>query len=130
MKMKIYVFFLKLALLSACSSESQQPNIIVLFFLDKDHNDGSGMIFHKPTQNLWMLQDKGNPSELYVYSTERTFEKTITINNQKNTDWEDLSQDTQGNIYIGDFGNNKNERKDLRILKLHHETLNNTSIDV
>lgn len=128
--MKIYVLFLKLALLSACSSESQQPNFRELFSLDKDHNEVSGMIFHQPTQKLWMLQDKGNPSELYVYSAEGTFEKTITINNQKNTDWEDLSQDTQGNIYIGDFGNNKNERKDLRILKLHHETLNNTSIDV
>ena len=52
------------------------------------------MVFHHNTQKLWMLQDKGNASELYVYSPEGTFEKTLHINNQKNTDWEDLSDET------------------------------------
>jgi len=87
------------------------------------------MIFHQPTQKLWMLQDKGNPSELYVYSIDGTFENTVTVNNQENTDWEDLSQDTNGNIYIGNFGNNDNKRKDLRILKIDAGSLTSNSVN-
>jgi len=34
-----------------------------------------------------------------------------------NTDWEDLAIDEQNNIYIGDFGNNSNDRRDLSIIK-------------
>jgi hypothetical protein len=36
----------------------------------------------------------------------------------KNIDWEDLAADDAGNICIGDFGNNQNDRKDLAIYKL------------
>jgi len=32
-----------------------------------------------------------------------------------NVDWEDVSLDDAGNLYIGDFGNNNHDRKDLRI---------------
>jgi len=33
-------------------------------------------------------------------------------------DWEDLTKDNQGNIYIGDTGNNNNKRTHLKIYKL------------
>ncbi len=36
----------------------------------------------------------------------------------KNTDWEDLAKDESGNIYIGDFGNDRHNRRDLKILKI------------
>jgi len=35
-----------------------------------------------------------------------------------NTDWESLSRDPQGNYYIGDCGNNENQRRDLVIHKM------------
>ncbi len=41
----------------------------------------------------------------------------VPVENAENTDWEDIISDTQGNIYIGDFGNNDNDRRDLAILK-------------
>jgi hypothetical protein len=28
-----------------------------------------------------------------------------------NIDWEDITKDKDGNLYVGDFGNNDNERK-------------------
>jgi hypothetical protein len=34
-----------------------------------------------------------------------------------NIDWED-TKDKNGNLYVGDFGNNDNERKDLCIYKI------------
>jgi hypothetical protein len=39
-----------------------------------------------------------------------------------NRDWEDLASDTKGYLYIGDFGNNLNRRRDLCIFKYHPET--------
>jgi len=127
--MKKYIVFFSFSLLYACSTKSQENNFEEVFTLDKKHTEVSGMIFHAPTQKLWMLQDKGNPSELYVYSVDGTFENTVTVNNQENTDWEDLSQDTNGNIYIGNFGNNDNKRKDLRILKIDGSDLTSNSIN-
>src|SRR5690606_28922640 len=52
------------------------------------------------------------------------FTQTLKISDQENTDWEDLSQDKNGNLYIGNFGNNDNNRQDLRILKIDGENLN------
>ena len=127
--MKKCIVFFSLSLLYACSTKSQENNFKEVFTLDKKHTEVSGMIFHAPTQKLWMLQDKGNPSDLYVYSVDGTFENTVTVNNQENTDWEDLSQDTNGNIYIGNFGNNDNKRKDLRILKIDGSDLTSNSIN-
>ena len=128
--MKKYIVFFSFSILYACSTKSQENNFKEVFTLDKKHAEVSGMIFHQPTQKLWMLQDKGNPSELYVYSVDGTFENTVTVNNQENTDWEDLSQDTNGNIYIGNFGNNDNKRKDLRILKVNGSDLTSNSINI
>ena len=35
-----------------------------------------------------------------------------------NKDWEAITIDKNNNLYIGDFGNNKNDRKDLKIYKI------------
>src|SRR5690606_31238676 len=36
----------------------------------------------------------------------------------ENKDWEDLAQDNQGRMFVGDFGNNSNARRDLSIYVL------------
>jgi sugar lactone lactonase YvrE len=40
------------------------------------------------------------------------------VENAENNDWEDITKDIHGNIYVGDFGNNDNDRQNLSILKL------------
>jgi len=127
--MRNYLICLGAALLCACNSKSQEINFRQVFELENTHNEVSGMVYHQTTGKLWMLQDKGNPSELYVYSTDGKFERTVPVNNQQNTDWEDLSQDAAGNLYIGDFGNNKNDRRDLKILKLNAPSLEDRSLN-
>ncbi len=59
--------------------------------------------------------DGGNRSELYVLDKSGKHLKTIKIANAKNYDWEDLALDKKGNLYIGDFGNNYNQRQNLKI---------------
>ena len=72
-----------------------------------------------------MLNDGGNKPELFGLNNNGDIVKTLKIK-AKNNDWEDLTTDKNGNIYIGDFGNNQNKRKNLAILKVSKDSLNNT----
>ncbi|SMG41789.1 hypothetical protein SAMN05661096_02822 [Marivirga sericea] len=64
--------------------------------------------------SIWTINDHGKPV-LYQLSRD-SFDiiNTVYLNNNMK-DWEDLASDTLGNFYIGDFGNNKNDRRDLKI---------------
>jgi len=77
----------------------------------------SGM-YPAGTSTYWMLNDGGNPAELYLVDTLGNMLRTLTIANLPNVDWEALAGDDSGNIYIGDFGNNENSRQNLRIGKI------------
>jgi hypothetical protein len=48
--------------------------------------------------------------------------KTVQLKNTNdckyNIDWEDITKDKDGNLYVGDFGNNDNERKVYVFTKL------------
>ncbi len=56
-------------------------------------------------------------------------QKTINISNASNRDWEDLAED-ENYIYIGDFGNNRGKRKDLRVLRVLKSEMNNKELAV
>ncbi|WP_130733591.1 SdiA-regulated domain-containing protein [Flavobacterium sp. J27] len=90
-------------------------------------NEVSGMTFVKDT--LWVIQDSGNANKLYQITTDGKLIKSIKINPAKNHDWEALTSDEEGNIYIGDFGNNGNKRKNLAIYKINHTDLKKEAID-
>ena len=70
------------------------------------------------------MDDSGNADKIYGLNFENgKIEKTITIENTANVDWEDITKDNDGNLYIGDFGNNNNERKNLSIYKIDKKFL-------
>lgn len=64
---------------------------------------------------LWAHNDSGHPPVLFQIDTTGSIIHTQTLSNAANYDWEDITQDDEGRIYIGDFGNNKNNRKSLQI---------------
>ena len=68
--------------------------------------------------NLWVIQDSGNKDHIYKVDQKAQIIKSIKIDHAKNEDWEELTTDSHGNLYIGDFGNNANARKDLVIYKI------------
>jgi hypothetical protein len=72
---------------------------------------------------LWAIEDSGNKSLLYRLGKEGGVAAKISINGIKNNDWEDLTADAEGNLYIGDFGNNDNSRKDLSIYRINNSSL-------
>ncbi|MDX1348730.1 MAG: hypothetical protein R3279_00710 [Putridiphycobacter sp.] len=74
--------------------------------------------------------DGGNRPELYVLSKKGKHEHTIEVKDVKNYDWEDLAMDHKGNLYIGDFGNNLNNRQNLQIHIAKKGFINESKIDV
>ena len=80
-------------------------------------NEGSGLVRSTKDSTFWTLNDGGGKAEIYEISKEGKLLKTLPIPNTKNQDWEDITRDEKGHIFIGDFGNNENTRKDLVIYK-------------
>ncbi|MFD0798886.1 hypothetical protein ACFQZJ_15550 [Maribacter chungangensis] len=75
-------------------------------------------ILHTQDSTIWALEDGGNKDEIYKVDYKGKILKTLEIKNAKNKDWEDMTKDFDGNVYIADTGNNDNERKDLVIYKI------------
>ncbi len=92
-----------------------------LFTLDSKLKEISGIEVDKAGQ-FWGINDSGNLAELHQIQADGKVNKTITITNAKNLDWEDMTQDDFGHFFIGDFGNNDNIRKWLTIYKIENPT--------
>jgi len=78
------------------------------------------------------FNDSGGEAALYEFGTNGVITRTIHLSNGQNIDWEDITQDAAGNIYVGDFGNNDNDRRDLVIYKIAAAGFKNatTSVEV
>lgn len=80
-------------------------------------NEGSGLVFSKDS-SLWTLNDGGGAAEIYKVSRSGQLLATLQLPGAKNNDWEELSADNRGNLYVGDIGNNLNWRHDLVIYRV------------
>ena len=76
---------------------------------------------------IWMLNDGNNSPKLFGLNQKGKIIKELDIQ-AKNNDWEDLTSDNNGNLYIGDFGNNYSKRKNLAILKVNANDLKSDSL--
>jgi hypothetical protein len=108
-------------LLLSCKKDTD--SIATLFSLPNSLKEVSGIIYHPATDLIWTLEDSGNKNEIYGLDSKGEIANTIVIANTDNIDWEDLTKDGEGNLYIGDFGNNDNVRQDLCIYKINKNAL-------
>ncbi|WP_299622806.1 hypothetical protein [uncultured Tenacibaculum sp.] len=98
--------------------------------LPKLLNEVSGIEKIKGKDLFWMHNDGGNLNDIYLVDTLGNILRTVTIK-AKNKDWEDITSDDEGNLYLADFGNNQNTRHDLKILKINFNAImNNNIVDV
>ena len=70
------------------------------------------------SNTLWVVQDAGNKNNLYGLNIKGDIVKDLHLSTIQNIDWEDLTSDNDGNIYIGDFGNNSKKRENFAIYKV------------
>jgi hypothetical protein len=109
-------------LLWSCNPKAQDSpktdEIKVEFSLPKKLKEVSGIVLSQDKNTIWAIEDQGNKNVVYGLDKQGKLVTDVLVENAENNDWEDITKDAQGNIYLGDFGNNDNNRQNLAILKL------------
>lgn len=76
----------------------------------------SGMVHSRRMPGVfWVHNDSGDMPRLFAIERDGTLLAEVHVKGADHVDWEDITADDQGNLYIGDFGNNANKRTDLVI---------------
>ena len=68
--------------------------------------------------------DSGNDARLYMFNLRNKDTKAIRVENARNHDWEELTEDTDY-IYISDTGNNAGNRDDLCVYRVNKHDVKN-----
>lgn len=100
-------------LLSSWFGFAQGIESEVIAELPSDLDECSGMVFIDDFR-MAMINDGGNEPELFIIDTNGNFINRIKLRGIKNTDWESLAI-AEDELFIGDFGNNNNDRRDLKV---------------
>ena len=120
-KAKLISVFLSLkALLSPCEFDhpAEKPQISVAGRFDKSIAEASGLQYWN-TERFWVIQDGGNGSTIYLTTADGSIDSLVNLP-LTNYDWEAVSgKPSDSLLFIGDFGNNYQSRKNLRIYKIH-----------
>lgn len=124
--MKKITILLSLFLLISCQNFGQ---LKVLGELPGGLKEISGNEIVRGSSFIWIHEDGGHQPKIYAINQKGEVQKEIYIKS-KNRDWEDLTSDKEGNIYIGDFGNNYSKRKGLKILKIDKKYLAKKNAEV
>lgn len=123
----MYLWFAVKTVLCSCSSDHKENGfdkvrsdykISKIGKLPSVADESSGLANGTKAGTYWTHNDSGGKPELYEIDEKGKLLSTRQVANAKNTDWEDLAEDRDGNLYIGDFGNNGNKRQDLNIYKV------------
>lgn len=77
--------------------------------------EASGLYMHQDT--CWWLNDSGGEASIYATNLTGDLLDSVAIPGAKNVDWEEMTSDDHGNLYLCDIGNNRNARQDLVIYK-------------
>jgi hypothetical protein len=124
-KILFWLFFAKIKM-ATCLPETTKSGFIngrkiyditQIGNLDSTINECSGLarVFGKKT--FWTHNDGGGQPQLYEIDSLGKLISTLKVPDATNIDWEELAQDNQETIFVGDFGNNQNARRDLKIYK-------------
>jgi len=121
-RMITYIFFIMFNCSTNGPTEliAQLPDVL---------EEVSGIEYDANRDLFWMINDSGNPPVVYLVSKKGEIQNEIKVD-AKNKDWEDIALDRHGNLYVGDFGNNNNTRKNLRIYKIKASDLDKKKVKI
>lgn len=109
--------FLPIWLLLVCSTVACGQNLRLVTAMPNVLSENSGLL-RSPQGRLWLHNDSGDSAKLYEMDTFGVVQRTVLVTGVQAIDWEDITQDPQGRVYVGDFGNNNNNRQNLAIYRL------------
>ena len=106
---------------SELSPDFEKP-IIVGRIESPDVTESSGIAASLCQPNVfWTHNDSGDDAFIFAMSESGKNLGTYRVSNARNSDWEDIasykSPDGTCYLYVGDIGNNKLERPELRMLE-------------
>ena len=110
--LKIKSCFLLIFVLTFFTTCEKKNVEIEITRLSKKINETSGLEIIDG--NFITLNDSGDDPALYTFNKSGKNLSKILIKGAQNKDWESLASDKEY-IYIGDIGNNKGNRRDLKI---------------
>ena len=122
-----------IALNCSPKTENKLPkndSLKVEFTLPKKLKEVSGIAISQDQKTIWAIEDHGNKNKVYGLDRNGKLIADVKVENSENNDWEEITKDASGNLYIGDFGNNDNNRQDLVILKLDLQSPSQNSTKV
>jgi len=85
-----------------------------------DIEESSGLL--NVEGRIFTHNDSGDEAKLYEIDLFGNVVQEILVQNAKQIDWEDITED-EAYVYIGDIGNNMGNRKDLVIYKISKKSL-------
>lgn len=92
------------------------------YILPETISETSGLILWN--DHLWTHNDNIDTDIYSLDTVNGRMAQTYSLAGIKNRDWEEISQDEE-NIYLGDFGNNAGNRRDLKIYRIAKNSLLN-----
>ncbi|MBQ4821599.1 hypothetical protein [Aquimarina sp. MMG016] len=116
-KISKIAFLIFLVTTTISCQKNEDTNLIKINSLPHSIREVSGITM-LPDNHIYAINDSGNDNTLFRLNKKGEIINKLTVPKAKNVDWEDLAYDQENNIYIGDFGNNGNDRKNLRIYKV------------
>ncbi len=114
--MNPFALVLMLVFAQGCAQKTHQGQLNHLGDFPSKLKEVSGISIS--SGDIWVIEDSGNKDKIYKIDKKGNVTKDLKIDHAKNEDWEDLAMDKDGNLFIGDFGNNGNSRKNLTIYKV------------
>ncbi|HUR99684.1 MAG TPA: hypothetical protein VMZ26_16580 [Pyrinomonadaceae bacterium] len=113
------------------SSEYDKP-VVVGHIESPEIAESSGLAASLCQSGIyWTLNDSGNDAFIFAMSPNGKSLGTWRVANAVNIDWEDMASYKSPNgtcyLYIGDIGNNRLERTELKVYRVKEPTLSNTS---
>ncbi len=117
------LFFILLIVFTTANCQNKNHNFSSVIILPSHISESSGLEELSLREGFWTINDAGNTNDLFLFDIKGKMIQKVKIANAKNKDWEALASDGKSMLYIGDFGNNHNSRKDLIIYSVDIGTI-------
>lgn len=95
---------------------SRPPETAIYTIDAAEISESSGLVASRRHPGVfWTHNDSGDSARIFAITGRGEKLAEYTVESAENVDWEDIAIDDAGRLYIGDFGNNGNARRDLAI---------------